>query len=339
MAFCPVFAPKLSKLGYVYGYWHEGGLRVAVSPDGIGWRPLVDQVVLPHDHDITNIWWDPIRRHYLATVSTYMASPRWIGQRRTTLQSTSSDLIHWSPPAYVLFADPARGDAGRTEFYAMSAFFVRGPLVISMVKVLRDDLIAEGVEPGAFGCAHTSLAWSRDGLHWVRDQSPFFEPDPDPSAWDHAHAWIDEQLPNGDLVYLYYGGYKQGHKANRFSERQIGLVKMPPDRYVARQAKAGRTARLLTVPLAVNCRPSTVMVNADASSGTLRAQIRSAQTGRVIPGLSFADCRPVRSNGIRTHLIWSSEEKTRQMLADLSGKSIQLEFEMVGAALFSFEWQ
>jgi len=48
---------------YVYGYWHEGGLRVAVSPDGIGWRPLVDQVVLPHDHDITNIWWDPIRRH------------------------------------------------------------------------------------------------------------------------------------------------------------------------------------------------------------------------------------------------------------------------------------
>jgi len=37
------------------------------------------------------------------------------------------------------------------------------------------------------------LASSHDGQHWGRDQTPYFEPDPDETAWDHAHVWMDYQ--------------------------------------------------------------------------------------------------------------------------------------------------
>ena len=116
------------------------------------------------------------------------------------------------------------------------ADLARGELVIGMVKNLHDDWGAEGRPQDAFGIGSTSLAWTRDGQTWVRDREVFFGPDPQPGAWDHAHAWIDEQLPVEDEVYLYYGGYKFGHKMDRWEGRQIGLVKMQRDRYVSRDA-------------------------------------------------------------------------------------------------------
>lgn len=323
---------------YIYNYWLEGGLRLLASPDGLTWKPFAEGVVLPHNHDINNLWRDPIRGHYVATVSTLLFSKRWFQQRRTTLQSTSTDLVHWSEPAYVLFADPKAGDQGKTEYYGMSAYLARGPLVIGMVKVLRDDLTAEGVEPGAFGMGYTTLAWSHDGVHWMRDLKPFFEPDPAADAWDHAHAWIDEQLVTGDTLRLYYGGYKQGHKMNRFEERQIGLLRMPVDRYVARMPETRKTGLLRTVPFTVNGKPSEMTVNADIGGGMLKVRIIDATTGRTIMGLSLAECRPVSGNGCRLTVQWGSPERTRRLLAALNKKCVCFEFLLEGGVrLYAFE--
>ena len=214
----------------------------------------------------------------------------------------STDLIHWEQPNYVLTPDDSV-EPGETQFYGMSGFVFRGDLIIGLAKVLHDDWQAPGAPAGAFGVGYTSLVWSRDGIHWTRDRAPFFEGDPEPNAWDHAHAWIDEQLIVGDEVFLYYGGYKQGHKMNRFSERQIGLVKMPLDRYVAREALPGKPGTLTTVPMKVGPRPIRLVVNADASAGELRIEIEDVQRGDVVPGLSFDDCQP-----IRVHLRLSAQE-------------------------------
>jgi hypothetical protein len=312
-------------------------MRLAVSTDGIIFRPLVDKVILAHDHDITNIWWDPLRQHYTATVSTMMYSERWPGRRRTTLQSNSNDLFNWSVPAFVLYADPAAGDPGETQFYAMNAYLVCGPLVIGMVKVLRDDLKATGVSDDAFGRAHTSLAWSRDGVHWVRDQAAFFEPDENSQAWDHAHAWIDEQLIVDDQVYLYYGGYKQGHKKNRFEERQIGLVQMKLDRYVSRYADR-QAGFLKTIPLYFNKAPRALLVNADVSKGEIRVSLIDAQSGQTIPGFTTASCRAVQQEGLHSEIIWGTAEESRHKLSLLTGREIQIIFQLKNAHLYAFEF-
>jgi len=322
---------------YRYCYWLGGGTRIAVSPDGHHWRPLVDGVVLPHDHDISNIWWDPLREHYLATISTHMASDRWSGRRRTTMQSTSHDLLSWTPPCYVLYADPSRGDEGDTQFYAMNAYLVRGTLTLGMAKVLRDDLVAEGVEPGAFGRAHTSLAWTRDGRHWERDLTPYFEPDPDPRAWDHAHAWIDEQMIVGQKTRLYYCGYRQGHKANRFDERQIGLVSIPRDRYVSRMPHEGSTGQIETVPLELSESTAGLSINAIASAGCVRAAVSDVH-GPPLPGLSLDDCKPATGDSLDLPLLWGTEADTRAKFAALRGRRLQLTFQLSNAELFAFDF-
>ncbi|MFV1967385.1 MAG: PA14 domain-containing protein [Pirellulaceae bacterium] len=318
---------------YVHSYWLGGGLRLLASPDGLTWRPLLEGVVLIHNHDITGIDWDPIRKVYVATVSTFITGPNWRGKRRTTMMSFSKALVHWERPWFVLTAND-KLDEGNTQFYAMDGYLTRGSLRIAMDKVLRDDLRATGTQPGSFGRAHTSLAWSRDGRTWVRDRAKFFEPDDDPQAWDHAHAWIDEQLIVDDIVYLYYGGYKQGHKVNRFEERQIGLVRMPLDRYVARRASGSVSrGRLKTVPFKLDESTCALQVNANAAAGSLRVQVRDAKTDDILPGMSFADCKPVAADGLRQSVRWR-----RGKLSALAGKTVQLEFEMTDADLFGFEF-
>jgi len=323
---------------YKYGYWFNGGLHIAISPDGLDFQPLVDRTVLKHDHDIDNISWDPIRKCYVAIVSTYTTDPEWEGQRRVTKQSFSSDLVNWEEPWYVVRPDKDE-DQGVTQFYAMSGFLTRGPLRIGMVKVLRDDLKADEpplIDPAAYGIGYTALAWTRDGRHWHREPGVFFDRNPKPQTWDRAHAWIDEQLIVGNEVYLYYGGYRQGHKMNRFRERQIGLVKMPLDRYVARQSLPGETGRLLTIPLCTGAIHG-LIVNADASHGTLRVQVRDDR-GEAIEGLSFDDCVNVTADGTRLPIRWTNEQETAKRFAKLQDKQISLEFELKGASLFAFDF-
>ena len=188
----------------------------------------------------------------------------------------------------------------------MQGFLDRGPLCIAMVKVLRDDVDSDSKEQlakrgGGYGTGYTTLAWTRDGIHWVRDREVFFDRGP-AGAWDRSHAWIDEQVVVGNEVYLYYAGYRSGHKANRFTERQIGLVKMPLDQYVAREADGEGT--LTTVAMRVPEKASRVVVNAQ---GSVEVRMKDAQSG---------------------NLLLSPESKV-----------VRLEFVLRHARLFGFRWE
>lgn len=308
--------------------WHSGGLRIAASPDGLAWTPLSPNVVLAHSHDINGIHWDPLRKRYVATVSFYITGPTWSGTRRVTKQSASNDLLHWSEPWLVLTPDD-KLDEGETQFYAMDGYLVRGELIVGMVKVLRDDLKADQPpEPhDAYGIGYTTLAWTRDGEHWTRDREKFFDRHPQPGAWDHAHAWIDEQVLVGDEVYLYYGGYQSGHKVNRFEERQIGLVKMKRDRYVAREA--GTAGGSFRTPL-VKFEAAAMTLNLEAPAGEVTLQILDEQ-GRPVRGFTRKDCQPVSGDGLAAPVRWTKP------LSTLKGKPVRLEFFLKNARLFSFE--
>jgi hypothetical protein len=324
--------------GYKFAWWAPAvpkdappGMKVASSPDGLRWERMTtpgaaSDVVLPHSHDINGIFRDPIRNRYIAIASTYVEDPAWTGKRRVTTQAVGDDLLHWSKPWRVLVPDPTIEDE-QTQFYAMDGFLTRGELLIGMVKVLRDDLKADDPPnpPDAYGIGYTTLAWSRDGEHWIRDREPFLDRDPRQGAWDHAHAWIDEQLPVGEDVYLYYAGYARGHKVNRFEERQIGLLKMKRDRYVAREANAtGGT--FTTPPLKLD--GNEITLNVDAAHGEVRVQVLD-ETGKVLPGFAFADCEPIRADALAASAKWKGGNLLRTPL--------RLEFAMKDARLFAIE--
>ena len=309
---------------YKYSWWYGGGMRIAVSPDGFAFTPISPDVVLPHNHDITNIWRDPIRNRYVATVSEMLQLEHMTQRRRTTLQAVSNDLLHWDAKWIVLAAD-SRYDKDLLQFYAMNGYLARGELVIGLVKNLHDDWKTAGCPKGAFGVGSTSLAWTRDGQTWVRDRETFLGPDPKPGAWDHAHAWIDEQVPVGDEVFLYYGGYKWGHKQNRFEERQIGLVKMLRDRYVAREA-GPRAGSLRTPPVVLAGSALTVNARID---GQLKVRLVDHQ-GRSLPDFDWVNLTGDKLD----HAV-----AFRGKVASLSGRPVRLEFQLRNAQLFGFGLQ
>lgn len=308
---------------FIFSYWFGGGLRIATSADGLNFKSISDDVVLKHNHDITNVSWDELRKHYVATISMMLAAPKSKGERRTTLQAFSTDLLHWDEPRIVLCADDSR-DEGDTQFYAMNGFVTRGPLRIGMVKVLRDDLFSDAKEilakrGGGFGIGYTTLAWTRDGEHWIRDREKFLDRGPE-GAWDRSHAWVDEQAIVGEQTYLYYAGYRSGHKANRFTDRQIGVVKMPLDRYVSREPWKQGLAKLMTVPIEMNGTFTKLTLNADASGGSIRVRIGDLPWSEAIS-----------KGGVALPLSWAQPLK-------LDHGQVQLQFELERAKLFAFEF-
>ena len=198
------------------------------------------------------------------------------------------------------------------------------PAVPTTTDDLTVEIAADATDNGRVLFYRTT--WTRDGEQWVRDIEPFFEPGPDPNAWDHAHAWLDWQLPVGDEVYLYYGGYKHGHKMDRWEGRQIGLVKMLRDRYVSRDAGTdGGTLRTPPVILAGN----KMTVNA-AVADQLRVRLLD-EAGRPIPGFDADDCEPIHGDSL-TH-----SAKWKAALSALRDRPVKIEFILHDAQLYALD--
>ncbi len=318
---------------YVLAFYHGDGMMIAMSPDGLRWTMLADTSVLKHNHDINSLHWDPIRQQYLAIVSMWVESDRWEGRRRIPHQSVSRDLVHWEKPWVII--TPKIGapiERGETQFYAMSGVIARGELLIGLVKILRDDLNATpgktaremgDLKRKAAGLGYTVLAWSRDGRTWQRDHEPFIPNNPVPGTWDHAMAWGDEQIVVGDTTLIYYAGYARGHKVARFTERQIGLARMPRDRYVAREADLN-AGTLLTKPLLLEGKAITVNARV---VGRLRVRLVDCE-GNEIPGFGWVE---IRGDRVDHPVPWRGD------LAEVRGRPVHLEFELRDAQLFGFD--
>ncbi|MBN2506794.1 MAG: hypothetical protein JXQ71_08885 [Verrucomicrobia bacterium] len=328
-------APRRFKLAW----WKDGGLHVAASPDGLAWTPLAPGRVVAANHDITGIDWDPIRKRYLAFLSAVASQGTWKGLR-IPHASVSGDLIHWRPPWPTITPDPhAPIEKGETQFYGMSAMLPRGRLLVSMVKVLRDDVNAEPHKTAGelhdpdrpfAGIGYTVLAWSHDGEHWRRDTEPFLERSHAPGAWDRAMAWADDQLIVGDFTYIYYGGYRWGHKAKRFTDRQIGFAHMPRDRYAGFVA-GDQEERLLTRPGTLLALQMTVNARVDPEHGALRVRILD-DARQPYPGFDWDDCRPaVRGDRVNHPVAWKGTNTA------LAGKTVRFEFGLKRATLWSFD--
>ena len=320
---------------YKLGWWGDYGdvpadygMTIGYSADGLVWHKLTPKSFLNSTHDINNIFWDPVRKRYMVSFTAGAwgpgGGPTWSGNRRVGLQTTSTDLVHWDAPNYVLTPDDSV-EPGETQFYGMSGYVFRGDLIIGLAKVLHDDRKAPGTPAGAYGIGYTSLVWSRDGVHWTRDPTAFFAGDPDPNAWDHAVAWLDFQLQMGEKTYIYYGGYKYGHKLDARTQRCIGMMKIQRDRYVSRDAGA-EGGTLLTPVLVTTAEGITVNASVD---GELKVRVLN-ENGQPLPGFGWSDFTPVNGDSLSHPARWEGD------FASLKGRPIQLEFSLVDGQLYGF---
>ena len=325
----PDFPDPSRRYKYV---WYDGGMMIARSADGFVWTADPPHPVITGINDILHLARDPARNRHIAIYGFpsrkedgYMGKTQNSseGYRRCVGQSTSTDCVNWTPPRRIFAPDSQ--DEGITEFYSVGGVISRGEMLLGLLKVLRDDLPCDP-DGKVDGIGYTVLAWSHDGEIWHRDRQPFFDRDHQPGAWDHAMAWMDYQLSVGDEMYLYYGGYARGHKVERFTERQIGLVRMRRDRYVARESqKAGllRT-RLLTI------QGKGIRLNLDASKGSARVQILDAND-KPVSGFRFADSTPITTDALSAPVQWN------RPFAELQGRPLKLEIALENTSIFAIE--
>ncbi len=340
------------KLMWWSGTSEPAGASMAFSPDGIRWTPYEGNPVIPFyplNHpkvaigvgDIVDLFRDPVRGRYGAMLKMqaveadgWKAGPRaGKSYRRLIGASFSENAMHWNEPWRVITPEPR--DEGLLEFYSAGGTIARGPLLISFVRMLHDDYSPDSsrateVRPTP-GLGYTTLATSRDGVHWQRHNDIFFDRNHSPGTWDHAMTWIGSAVPVGDELFLYYGGYARGHKIEPTKERQIGLVKMPIDRFVAMEPDGeGRTGSLRTIPLRLPPgADSRLVLNADAKSGRIRVQARDS-AGAILPGFAFDDCAPITSDGVKLPVKWKGGSLP-------TGQIFQLDFELTGVKLFAFD--
>ncbi len=341
------------KLMWWSGTSEPAGASMAFSPDGIRWTPYEGNPVIPFyplDHpkvsmgvgDIVDLFHDPIRGRYGAMLKLqaveadgWQAGPRaGKSYRRLIGASFSEDGMRWKEPWRVITPEPR--DEGLLEFYSAGGTIARGALLISFVRMLHDDYSpdtgrASETQPAA-GLGYTVLATSRDGVRWQRHDDIFFDRNPQPGTWDRAMTWVGCAVPVADELFLYYGGYARGHKVEPTKERQIGLAKIPIDRFVSVESIGQRSGTLRTIPLRVPADAhGTLVVNAAASNGRLRAQVRS-EGGAILPGFTFDDCVAVTSDGRMLPVSWKDDAHLPK------GRIIQIDFELTEAKLFAFEW-
>lgn len=324
---------------FKFAWWKDGGLRIATSPDGFAWTSVSPEPVVRANHDITGIDWDPIRKRYVALLSIY-ADDGPYRHLRIPHQSVSDDLLEWRAIWPIVTPDPnAEIEKGETQFYGMSAVLPRGRLLVSLVKVLRDDL---NCEPGKTakelrdasrpfaGIGYTVVAWSRDGEHWRREKQPFLDRNDRPGTWDRAMAWADDQMIVGDHTYIYYGGYRWGHKAERFTDRQIGFAHMPRDRYAGYTAGEAE-GTLRTVPAIVE-HPLALSVNARVDPGRGELKVRVVDdAGRALPGHDWQNCQAIRGDRTDHPVIWDNTHTISR------GAPIRFEFHLKYGTIYSFE--
>lgn len=317
------------------------GMNIAFSPDGFHWEQYEGNPVLPYYRDrngpsfikgvgdIVGLYRDPIRGHYIAMVKMFGHSiDNWTQARlagaelrRLVGMAASEDCIHWSQPVRVVVPDDQ--DEGQIEFYGVGDVFARGDLLVGLLRVLRDDLPADEGGP-VEGIGYTCLVTSRDGQRWRRDRETFFDRNHERGTFDHAMAWAGDSIEVGDERFIYYTAYSAGHK---IGERQIGLAKMPRDRFVSLDNEGDGEGIIRTSLLTL--RRSAMTLNADASRGEIRIQITDA-TGKAVPGFDFEDCRPVRSDSLSAPVSWGAP------LASLDGRPVKMAFSLRKASLFGF---
>lgn len=322
---------------FIYGWYHDSGLRIAASPDGLSWSNLNDDVVLRHNHDITSLHWDPIRQRYLCFCSMVLGDGPWAG-RRIPHQSVSDDLLRWEEPWRIIEPSDAAIEHGETQFYCCSGLLARGELLVAFVKVLRDDLNAEPNRTAAelydadrpfAGIGYTVVAWSRDGRTWRRETEPFLDRNPTPGTWNRAMAWGDDQLLVDGHTSIYYGGYRWGHKAERFTGRQIGYATMRRDRYVG--YVAGDDRGVLRTETRALGEAVQVTINAAVDpSGELLARLVD-ERGEPIAGFDWRDCRPMRGDLVDHAVAWRGRN------TELRGRVVALELSVQRGTLFGFD--
>ena len=297
----------------IWGHGEGDGMWMSFSPDGVHWTDCDTNPVIPLGSDTTqSLVWDP-------KIQKYVVFGRFGAGGRKTARAESPDAINFSEPERVFECDEV--DEEGTQIYGMPINIYEG-IYLGMIWVYR-----EGVD----GTIDTSLAMSRDGIHWQRvlDRQTFLMLG-EPGSWEDGMVRISQNfITYNDQIYFYYGGVNGPHTGRKFKQVErkhksmLGLATLRSDGFVS--LDAGETeGYMLTKPLTLDGRK--LHLNADASQGYVTVAITD-DTG--VPLENYTSHQIV-GNQLDTEIEFNHS------LEALKGKEVRLLFQLRNASLYSY---
>lgn len=383
------------------------GLISLASRDGFRWRVLSDHPLIPSS-DEYQLACDKDRGLLIATMKLYghMNIPFSVSEhgRQVGLATSTDGGATWSEAEFIYHADSADREAGVealarhaanldlrsplhsnpehswTDVYNMPVLPYHG-VYIGLPTMFHHSgyWIADKYSANQDGIAWPALTWSKDLKHWKRPlpRKPFLPLSPctDNDILDNGGIYHCQPVPRDGELWIYYTGCRGTHVPlpknsglDYFQQKEqnaIFLARLRLDGFASLRA-GDRRGAVLTKPIAVE--GPNLRINVRTRNGEILAEIRDAESGRVIPGFGLGDYLGARTihfgkDGARTRLaglgtrrhdeqaqndaVAFSGDKVdavmtwrgRQDLSALKGKPVRVLFALRNAELYSFWFQ
>ncbi len=311
------------------GYQQRPGefanLWVFTSPDGLRWKPMMDEPILRGHFDTQNqIFWDD-------RISRWVAYVRLWEPLRKVGRSETGDLRRWPKPR-VVFGYDAEDPVESDHYNAAAMKYAFAPDVYLMFP--SPYLHYKGRDND--GPLDIQLATSRDGIRWSRlDRRPYVRLGPKGSADGGSIYMSIGMVRKGDEIWMYYTGYDMTHgdydlKTTR-NKGTVSRLVQRLDGFVSADA-AWEGGDLTTVPVLFSGR--SLVLNVDTSAmGMARVELQDSQ-GRPLPGFTEGDCDPINGNSTARTVTWKGSAD----VASLAQKPIRLRFSMRSTKLYAFQF-
>ncbi|MEN6535922.1 MAG: hypothetical protein ABFD89_19825 [Bryobacteraceae bacterium] len=316
---------------------HSSGLVAFVSPDGIHWRKLREEPVIPSPKefvfDSQNVaFWSDADQSYVCYFRSWKRiqgiNYRWVSR------TLSKDFVHWAVPVEMTY-----GDAPPEHLYTnqTSAYFRAPHLYVGVCarfepgrQILTDEQAATvRVDPKYFkDCSDAVLITSRGGNRYDRTfMEGFLRPG---LGWEN---WVSRSnypalnvVPTGANEMSFYVGRNYGQPTiylRRYTLRLDGFasVKAP---YNGGEIVT-KTVRFQGSKLEINY--------ATSAAGGIKVELQD-ETGNSIPGFGLADAQEIIGDEIARVVAW----KQGCDVSRLAGKPIRIRFVMKDADLYAFRF-
>ena len=213
------------------------------------------------------------------------------------------------------------------------------------------------------GLCDIRVTISRDGgKTWDRTVSrePWIPHSSDQHAYDRQtyrpvppvrvgdEDWFYVSVMNGDHLVIRNNPGQDSYYHDRVVKLQIALYTQRHNRYASMRVSRASPEVLITKPVVL--KGDKLELNVDASHGEVRVAIASAETqtltlqgntqvsayaphlAKALPGYSFDDCEPIRTNSIGQTVVFAQGTSLKK----LSGKPVFLLFRLSDADLYGF---
>jgi len=309
---------------YHYGFSYEKpeGFVTAVAPDTMG-RPGFENlrsIARIETDDLLKPWLlppDAERNTMYATSTTtpiVMATDFWDGFSDFYVHST---LVYpYAQNVYLMFPTVFRHFHPSRQPYFHAFDDANGPL-------------------------ETTLAVSRDGIHWDRVDRKAYVPMGRTDQWDRYRTMtgLGMARAGNDLYQFYWGGgdlhdslpLRPEFKPNPAWHGGLGLVKQRLDGLVSADVDY-RGGHITTPPIVF--RGNWLELNHNCGGqGTIFVELRDLND-QPVPGYALADCEEVSCDDVAWKIRWRGCAD----VSSLAGRPIKIHFKMRNAKLYAFQF-